>query len=200
MNQWRSRKFESDPKNVSLTYSEVSAGSKTDRSEKEVDKKSKDAEVKLNELNKDIEELLNLVKKIDKGGEWWKFIPKNIKNNATFKPVYNILEQYRKYELNIQALETNTNMSKDEDKVIDNALTTVGTSIAKDKAIFSEDYWTKKLMTFKGKSSCDKLTKCLNDLNSKFNGKLLEENQKSKGEIDRLNGVISNLERNLSDK
>ena len=104
MNQWRSRKFESDPKNVSLTYSEVSAGSKTDRSEKEVDKKSKDAEVKLNELNKDIEELLNLVKKIDKGGEWWKFIPKNIKNNATFKAVYNILEQYRKYELNIQAL------------------------------------------------------------------------------------------------
>ena len=91
-------------------------------------------------------------------------------------------------------------MSKDEDKVIDNALTTVGTSIAKDKAIFSEDYWTKKLMTFKGKSSCDKLTKCLNDLNSKFNGKLLEENQKVKGEIDRLNGVISNLERNLSDK
>ena len=125
--------------------------------------------------------MLNLIKKIDKGGEWWKFIPKNIKNNATFKPVYNILEQYRKYELNIQALETNTNISKDEDKVIDNALTTVGTSIAKDKNIFSDDYWTKKLMTFKGKSSCDKLTKCLNDLNLKFNGKLLEENQKVKG-------------------
>lgn len=72
-------------------------------------------------------------------------------------------------------------MSNDEDKVIDNALTTVGTSIAKDKTIFSDDYWTKKLMTFKGKSSCDKLTKCLNDLNSKFTGKLLEENQKVKG-------------------
>jgi len=46
----------------------------------------------LNELAKDVDELLNLIKKIENGGEWWKFIPKNIKNNATLKPVYNFLD------------------------------------------------------------------------------------------------------------
>ena len=46
----------------------MSAGSETDRSKKEGDKRSKDAENKLNELNKDIEGLLNIISKIDKGG------------------------------------------------------------------------------------------------------------------------------------
>ena len=123
-----------------------------------------------------------------------------MKNNATFKPVYSMLEQYRKLELNIQALETNSNINKDEDKVIDNALTTVNTSIAKASLVLSNDYWTKKLVTFKGKNYCDKLTKCLNDLNAKFNARLAEENARTKAEIDRLNGSIENLERNLSDK
>jgi hypothetical protein len=37
-----------------------------------------------------------------------------MKNNATFKLVYSLLEQYRKYEISIQALEANTSLAKDE--------------------------------------------------------------------------------------
>ena len=79
-------------------------------------------------------------------------------------------------------------------------MTTVSTSIAKDALALSTDYWTKKLVTFKGKNYCDKLIRCLNDLNSKFNARAAEDHSKTKAEIDRLNGSIESLERNLSDK
>jgi hypothetical protein len=53
------------------------------------------------DINKDADELLNLVKRLEKGGEWWKFLPKNLKN-STFKPIYTLLEKYRENELAIQ--------------------------------------------------------------------------------------------------
>jgi hypothetical protein len=42
------------------------------------------------DVSKDADELLSLVKKIEKGGEWWKFLPKNLKN-STFKQIYTLL-------------------------------------------------------------------------------------------------------------
>ena len=181
LNLWRSNKYgvaETETKNnISLTYSEVSAVSETEKPMKqkgESEKKVAEIETKLKETSKDIEQLLNLIKKIDKEGEWWKSIPKNLKNNSTFKSVYRVLEQYRNLELKIQALESSSTLRKEEDKSIENALNLITKSVAKDNNIFAQDYWTTKLSACQGKSSSDKLIGCLTDLNLKFNKKLAE--------------------------
>jgi reverse gyrase len=86
-------------------------------------------------MTRDAGELLDLVKKIEGGGEWWKFIPKTIKSNAQFKPVYNILEQYRKCELSLQAQEANSSLGKEDNKSVESALNFVANALTNDKNV-----------------------------------------------------------------
>lgn len=76
---------------------------------------------KSGEISKDADQLLNLVKRIEKGGEWWKFFPKNLKN-SNFKQIYALLEKYRENELAIQRYLVNEELFKEEGDTVNNAI------------------------------------------------------------------------------
>lgn len=64
--------------------------------------------------------MLNLTKRMEKGGEWWKIMPANLKSSP-FKAIYSLFEKNRENELQLQKYHVNESLFKEEERYIGNA-------------------------------------------------------------------------------